>query len=115
MSRQEKDHHEPEPFWGKAQDLDASARFKELGALLGDRGYQAQLIATQGRRPRLQVRNPDVPMLAEDVYAESGWFWYAFAERIAPDSEPAAAAAKIAHVLHSVGSADGGPAARGSG
>jgi hypothetical protein len=90
-----------EPFWEESQDRDATASLEELAGQLGERGYQAQLVTPGGRRPRLQVRNPDVPLLAEDVYAESGWYWYAFAERIAPASQPAIAAARIAGVLHS--------------
>lgn len=95
--------NDAEPFWEKSQDRDAAGRLGELAGQLGARGYQADLITPPGRRPRLQVRNPDVPMLAEDVYAESGWYWYAFAERIAPLSEAATAAARIAHVLHTTG------------
>jgi hypothetical protein len=92
-----------EPFWKDSQDRDAAASLEELGTQLDARGYQAQLVTPPGRRPRLQVRNPDVPMLAEDIYAESGWYWYAFAERIAPAADPATAAAKIARVLHAAG------------
>ena len=92
-----------EPFWKESQDRDAAASLEELASQLGERGYDAELITPDGRRPRLQVRNPDVPMLADEVYAESGWYWYAFAERIAPASEPAAAAAKIARLLHASG------------
>ena len=92
-----------EPFWEESQDRDAAISLEELAGHLGDRGYHAELISSAGRRPRLQVRNPDVPMLTEEVYAESGWYWYAFAERIVPAGQPDRAAAKIAHVLHAVG------------
>ena len=79
-------------------------RLDQLGpALIGYR-LTASLVTPAGRVPSLRVVNPEAPALAEDVYAgccEDGswWFWWSWAERIAPASDLAAAAARIAHVL----------------
>lgn len=42
-------------------------------------------------------------VLAEDIYADHGAYWYSWAERIAPVDCPAIAAGKIAQVLHAAG------------
>jgi len=52
----------------------------------------------------LHVVNPAAPRLAEDVYvgrSQDGlwWFWWPWAERIAPGKEVGTAAAMIAKVL----------------
>jgi len=52
-----------------------------------------------GHTPRLHVINRRVPVLASDVYAEAGWFWWPHAERIARTDDPGAAAVLVAHAL----------------
>jgi len=51
-------------------------------------------------RPCLRVTSRAAARLAEDIYAGRGWYWWSWAERISPVTQPAAAAAKIAQVLH---------------
>jgi hypothetical protein len=80
---------------------------------LAQRGLNTRLMAPQGRLPSLHVVNPNACRLAEDVYAATGkdgicWFWWPWAERIAPSDDVPAAATVIARVLaaHQVPSAD---------
>jgi hypothetical protein len=77
---------------------------ERLAARLPASDYHARLVLADGRRPRLHVRNRSAGMLAEDVVVEAGWFWYSFAERIAPVTDVPAAAGKITRVLRAVGS-----------
>jgi hypothetical protein len=79
-------------------------RLERLAEELGKHGLRARLTAPPGRVPSLHVVNPAVSRLAEDVYfgrSKDGlwWFWWPWAERIAPGEEHAAAAARIARVL----------------
>ncbi len=79
-------------------------RLEGLAAELGRHGLITRLITPAGRIPSLHVVNPVVSRLAEDVYAgrsQDGlwWFWWPWAERIAPGDELAAAAVLIARVL----------------
>jgi hypothetical protein len=77
---------------------------ERLAARLPATEYHARLVVTAGQPPRLHVRNRCAGMLAEDVLVEAGWFWYSFAERIAPVTDVPTAAGKIARVLRVVGS-----------
>jgi hypothetical protein len=79
-------------------------RLEGLAEELGRRGLRTTLITPAGRVPSLHVVNPAVSRLAEDVYvgrSQDGlwWFWWPWAERIAPGDEVGAAAALIAKVL----------------
>lgn len=79
-------------------------RLDELAAELGKHGLKSRLMAPPGRVPNLRVVNPAASRLAEDIYvgrSQDGlwWFWWPWAERIAPGDEFAAAAAVIARVL----------------
>ena len=79
-------------------------RLEFLAAELGRHGLTTRLQVPAGRVPCLHVVNPAVARLAEDVYvgrSQDGaiWFWWPWAERIAPGDELAAAAALIARVL----------------
>jgi len=79
-------------------------KLEGLAAELSKHGLMTRLIAPAGRVPSLHVVNPAVSRLAEDVYvgrSQDGlwWFWWPWAERIAPGDELAAAAALIARVL----------------
>jgi hypothetical protein len=79
-------------------------RLEGLAAELAKHGLMTRLTAPAGRVPSLHVVNPAVSMLAEDVYvgrSQDGlwWFWWPWAERIAPGDELAAAADLIARVL----------------
>ncbi len=79
-------------------------RLEGLAAELAKHGLMTRLMAPAGRIPSLHVVNPAVSRLAEDVYvgrSQDGqwWFWWPWAERIAPGDQLAAAAAVIARVL----------------
>ena len=79
-------------------------RLDALAAELSKLGLKPSLMAPPGRVPNLRVVNPAVSRLAEDIYvgrSQDGlwWFWWPWAERIAPGDEFATAAAVIARVL----------------
>ncbi len=79
------------------------SHLEDLAADLKGRGFTAT-VTSDGRYPFVRVVNSTAAQLSEQVYAAlaadgSVWFWWSWAERIAPIQEPAAAAAKIAHVL----------------
>jgi hypothetical protein len=82
-------------------------RLESLAEELGKYGLKTRLTAPPGRVPSLHVVNPALSRLAEDVYvgrSQDGlwWFWWPWAERIAPGDELAGAAALIARVLSAV-------------
>ena len=82
-------------------------RLEGLAAELAKHGLMTRLIAPVGRVPSLHVVNPAQSMLAEHVYAgrsQDGlwWFWWPWAERIAPGDQHGAAASVIARVLSAV-------------
>jgi hypothetical protein len=77
----------------------STAALEELAAELARRGYEAKLIAPEGREPWLAVRNPHAPMLAEAVMAHAEWFWWPWADRIGPAGDVPAAADRVARVL----------------
>lgn len=81
---------------------DAVGYLESLAAELPAGQYHARLVVADGKRPRLHVRNRSAGVLSEDVLVEAGWFWYSFAERIAPVTEVCTAAGKIARVLRAV-------------
>jgi hypothetical protein len=74
----------------------------QLADALTERGYQAQLITSDGQRPSLAIRNPAAPILAENVLADTESFWWPWADRIAPVTDVAAAADRVARVLAAV-------------
>jgi hypothetical protein len=43
-------------------------------------------------------------VMAEDIMAQAGWFWWPWADRIAPAADVPAAAARVATVLRVAGS-----------
>lgn len=79
-------------------------RLEGLAAELAKRGLMTRLMTPPGRIPSLRVVNPAACRLAEDVYvgrSQDGmwWFWWPWAERIAPGDQMDVAAALIARVL----------------
>ena len=81
-----------------------------LAADLSGRGFTAT-ITPDGRYPSVRVVNSTTAQLSEQVYAApapdgSVWFWWSWAERIAPAGQPGTAAAKIAQVLAAGGCHD---------
>jgi hypothetical protein len=79
------------------------AALEELAAELHGGDYEARLVTPPGMPPFLHVRNRHASVLAEDIYAGHGAYWYSWAERIAPVECPAIAASKIAQVLRAAG------------
>jgi hypothetical protein len=76
-----------------------TATLEKLAAELNARGYEARLTAPDGRPPWLAVINPAATMLEETVMAYAEWFWWPWADRIAPAADAATAADAIARVL----------------
>jgi hypothetical protein len=61
-------------------------------------GYEARLVIP-GHQPSLAVRNPEAPVLSENVVVAAEWFWWSWAERIAAVADVADAARQVARVL----------------
>ena len=79
-------------------------RLEGLAEELARHGLSTRLMTPAGRVPSLHVVNPAAARLAEDVYvgrSQDGlcWFWWPWAERIAPGDDLMAAAKLIARVL----------------
>jgi len=87
--------------------VDPQAGLEKLAAELNSGDYEARLVAPQGRRPYLHVRNRRASVLTENVYSGDGWFWFGWAERIAPVLDVTVAAEKIMRVLRALGPQDG--------
>jgi len=77
----------------------AEARLTEaLAAALDPGDFATSLTATAGRPPRLNVTSRHAA-IGDDIYADHQAFWWSWAGRIAPATDPAAAARKISSVL----------------
>jgi hypothetical protein len=104
-------HPHPQP----AHSADTATQSSALEALAETLGRDAWVTVLTVRglahNPRLHVINRSTPRLASDIYAESGWYWWPHAERIARTATPGQAAAIIAQALGAGTHADG-PAAR---
>ncbi len=79
-------------------------RLEQLADVLARSGLRSRVVAPPGRAPCLHVVNPATVALAEDIYTGRDgdgcwWYWWPWAEPIAPGTDPEAAAARIAHVL----------------
>lgn len=79
-------------------------RLEGLATELARHGLSTRLMTPAGRVPSLHVVNPLASRLAEDVYvgrSQDGlcWFWWPWAERIAPGDDMKTAATLIARVL----------------
>ncbi len=84
-----------------------TAELEKLAAELDSGTHHAQMVTAQGRRPYLRVVCRDAPIMLAYIYAEPAddgapWFWWGWAERIAPVADIPAAARKIEQVLHAV-------------
>ncbi len=78
------------------------ADLEKLAAGLDRRDYAVSLVTTAGRRPHLHITNRDAAMLTENIYCDGQWYWFGWAERIAPVSQVAEAAEKITRVLRAL-------------
>ncbi|HVB46127.1 MAG TPA: hypothetical protein VNF47_25940 [Streptosporangiaceae bacterium] len=81
---------------------DHEAAAAALGRLAGEMtalGCEAHLSTPEGRRPSLTVRHPAAPMLTKYVVADAEWFWWSWADRIAPVTDISAAARSVVRAL----------------
>ena len=85
---------EPRP---RLEDLE------KLAAELDSQQYAVTLVTRTGRHPRLRITNRAAAQLTEDIYTGSGYFWWGWAERIAPVWNVAEAAGKVRQVLQAAG------------
>jgi hypothetical protein len=83
------------------------AYLESLGDALRDRGFAVRLMVPQGGPPSLHVVNPLASALAETIIAESTggawWFWWSWAERIAPADDLGVAVDRVTRVLAATG------------
>jgi hypothetical protein len=77
-----------------------------LAEALSTRGLLANVTRIGDGPSFVEVINRDAPDLTESIFvaqtAGEWWFWWSWAERIAPASEIEFTAGRIAHVLASV-------------
>jgi len=78
------------------------AALERLAAALDSRDYATTLLTSHGQTPRLTVVSRLTTALAEDIYAGNGWYWWSWAEKLAPIADVPAAARKIATVLRTI-------------
>ena len=84
-----------------ATEEEQSAYLDVLAGQVAAYGWTAHVRTPPGRLPYLFVQDPQNPNTGGDVVAASDaatgecWFWFAWAERIAPAENPA----KAAHVI----------------
>ena len=84
------------------RDLAAgTADLEKLAAEVDGRAFAVTLVTTQGR-PHLHITNRRAVQLTERIYCDGKSFWWGWAERIAPVSEVATAAAAVSRVLRSI-------------
>ncbi len=76
----------------------AQAALERLAAALNPSDYVTTLTAGDGRAPRLTVTSRHA-QLGDDIYADNTSYWWSWAERIAPLTDPLAAARNITSVL----------------
>ena len=76
---------------------------ESLGDELRNRGFAVRLTIPRGAPPSLHVVNPHASALAENILAESTegtwWFWWSWAERIAPADDLGEAVGRVTRVL----------------
>lgn len=85
----------------------AIAALERLAAALPGEVYATTLTCGQGWPPHLAVAHREL-RLTEGIYAQDGWYWWGWAERIAPITDPDTAARKVTSRLRAApGPADG--------
>jgi len=85
------------------QDAREATALEELASRLDRTAYVVSLVATAGRHPHLCISNRHAAQLTEWIYCDGQFFYWSWAERIAPVADLASAAAVISGVLRSVG------------
>jgi hypothetical protein len=81
-----------------SSEAEVTETLERLAADLGGRGLDTVITAIGGR-PVLVTSNPRVPALSENVLMDGQWFWWSWAERIAPVADIGGTADAIARVL----------------
>jgi hypothetical protein len=76
---------------------------EKLAAELDGQAYAVTLVTAKGRRSCLSITNRRAVQLTENIYSDGEWFWWSWAQRIAPVADPAAAAAAVDRVLNALG------------
>jgi len=89
------------------QENTGTAELEKLAAELDSQRYAVSVVTSAGRRPHLAVTNRAAAVLTENIYAAEGWYWWGWAERIAPVADLAAAAAVVTRVLRAVDASRG--------
>jgi hypothetical protein len=89
-------------------DNTGTAELEKLAAELDGKTYAVTLVTTTGRRPCLSITNRQAVQLTEFIYAApaddgQGWFWWGWAQQIAPVTDLADAAAAVDRVLRILG------------
>ncbi|WP_214416876.1 hypothetical protein [Sphaerisporangium fuscum] len=88
----------------------ATAHLQALGEVLQSRGLHVRVGATAGGLPQLIVISTAVPTLSEVILAAQRdgrwWFWWSWAERIAPIDDMATAVTQICRALTPAGDRD---------
>jgi hypothetical protein len=91
---------------GAGSATEAVQFLETLATAMAAQGWTATIEAPAGRLPALYVRNPNVPVLSEHIYAwpntNGTWFyWWPWGQAISPTAASALAKAAgiIAHVL----------------
>jgi hypothetical protein len=87
-----------------ADTTTATQALEALASELTAQGWTASLHTPDGRLPSLYVQNPYAEKLSEHIYAgpdaDSTWFyWWSWADTIAPTANPAGTATTITRVL----------------
>ena len=81
-------------------DAEQVAWLDKLAAELATQDHETYVVTPSERRPYLCVRNPGV--LSENVLCDGEFYWWPWAERIAPTADVAGAAQAIVRVLRAV-------------
>jgi hypothetical protein len=74
------------------------AALERLAAALSSHDFAAILVTGDGRVPHLHVTSRHA-QLGDDIYVQTGSYWWSWAERIGPLDDPLAAAQKVTAVL----------------
>jgi hypothetical protein len=82
----------------ETREADVTA-LEKLAAELTGRGFETRATFPEGRVPSLLVINPQASALTETVVASADWFWWSWAEKVAPVADVSEAAGVIARVL----------------
>jgi hypothetical protein len=85
-----------------------TADLEKLAAELDGKAYAVTLVTAAGRRPCLKITNRQAAQLTDFIYAApaddgESWFWWGWAQQIAPVTDLAGAAAAVDRVLRILG------------